>query len=854
MPGATELERLVVKLVGDGSDYTKVINKAVTQTKAGAKQIERAGTKVTQANAKAVQGAQQRYNSAGRAIDEYGRFVGQTTGKVNRLTGALSKAGSMAAATGKRMASIGKKMSLWITLPVVGASIGMLKLAGDAEQTKLAFEVMLGSAEKGQKLFSDLRNFAATTPFQFAGVTAAGKSLLAFGVQQEQLMGTMKMVGDVAAGTGKDFQELAVIYGQIRGMGRLQGQDFLQLVNAGFPVIEIAKTMGVSMKQLKKEMEDGNVSFEVVEKTFQRITNEGGVFANMMDRQSKTFLGMFSTFKDEVMAVATQLGTMLMPAAMQLLDWVRQAVAWFNQLSPGVKKFIGMVVLAAAAIGPLLMVLGGFIAALGPIIAVIKAITIAGVVLAAKIALIVAGVAALIAGFAWLVTEMFGADSVLKFFGDTWQKVKEYAANFFNFVIGFFANFRKNMKILVKWLGENWHLVFKDMGRIVITFIKNMIINVDVVMKAMFRIWTAWRGWMAGMFKRVFSVDFIKAVWAGIKKVGSIFVDFAKTAWKAIKSIFGGKKVSMSDFTKQMQSDFDKGMKDTNFLKTAGNIIKEEARNLKSPLDGFESSIKKGPQLALEWGEKTAKGLKTGMDAAGKTTAGPVNDIKEMSEEMKKLQEDITNFTAKMKTQIATFGMSSRAVEIWKLQTRGATSEQVALMRSLDKQLTALEKQKKMMEKGASITKQFRTPVEVFNDRQNELKELLDAGAINAETFTRAMEDAKKQLDKEYKAKVSVSGVEGVEAGTAEAMARLQEFASLRPRAGVNPSKPPVAAVAATGAAAGGLNPAAGVTAKQTPVAAGGRKAHEAKVEELLARIAIGVEDNTGITLAPAEV
>lgn len=165
-----------------------------------------------------------------------------------------------------------------------------------SEQTTIAFNTFLGSASKARLLLADLTKFAIVTPFTPDQVNSAAKALLAFGVKAKEIIPTLKMLGDVSAGTGKDLTDMAVIFGQIRSTGRLMGQDLLQLINAGFnPLQIISEKTGKSVAVLKQEMEKGLVSFQMVSDAFKTATSEGGLFFNLMEKQSVSIGGKLST-------------------------------------------------------------------------------------------------------------------------------------------------------------------------------------------------------------------------------------------------------------------------------------------------------------------------------------------------------------------------------------------------------------------------------------------------------------------------------------------------------------------------------------------------------------------------------
>lgn len=116
---------------------------------------------------------------------------------------------------------------------------------------------MLGSADKAKALLSDLKDFAKKTPFELTGIRDTAKQLIAFGIDSNKLIPTMKALGDVAAGTGAPLERIAFAYGQINTARRASAQDLNQLTSAGVPIYkELAKVMGLAESNVKKMVED----------------------------------------------------------------------------------------------------------------------------------------------------------------------------------------------------------------------------------------------------------------------------------------------------------------------------------------------------------------------------------------------------------------------------------------------------------------------------------------------------------------------------------------------------------------------------------------------------------------------
>lgn len=167
------------------------------------------------------------------------------------------------------------------------------------EQLQTAFSTLLGGADKATKVLGDLRKFGANTPFEFPGIADSAKKLISFGFQQKQLIPTLTKLGDVAAGLGIPFSDLADIYGKARVQGKVMSEDLNQLAGRGIPIFdELAKVMGVPAGEIKDLASKGKIGFAELQKSFDGMTGQGGRFSGMMAAQSQTAGGLISTLKD----------------------------------------------------------------------------------------------------------------------------------------------------------------------------------------------------------------------------------------------------------------------------------------------------------------------------------------------------------------------------------------------------------------------------------------------------------------------------------------------------------------------------------------------------------------------------
>jgi tape measure domain-containing protein len=172
-----------------------------------------------------------------------------------------------------------------------------------------------------------LRSLDMKTVFGFRELGDAAKMMLNYGVAGQSVVPMLSVISDIAAGDSQKLEGLARAFGQMAATGRLMGQDLNQMINAGFnPLEEISRRTGVSMSVLKKKMEDGGISAEMVARAFESATSAGGRFHGMNDRMSQTTAGQFAKLKSEVELLAIEIGTQLLPTANELITWAKDMV------------------------------------------------------------------------------------------------------------------------------------------------------------------------------------------------------------------------------------------------------------------------------------------------------------------------------------------------------------------------------------------------------------------------------------------------------------------------------------------------------------------------------------------------
>ena len=184
-----------------------------------------------------------------------------------------------------------------------------MMIRGEFQQLEIAFNTMLGSAEKGSELMNQLVNTAAKTSFDLKGVANGAKQLLAYGVAAEEVNDTLIRLGDISAGLSIPLNDMVYLYGTTMTQGRLFTQDLRQFQGRGIPLAdELAKQFGVTKDKVGELVTAGRVGFPEVQKAIESMTNAGGKFGGLMSEQSKSITGQISNIQDALDMMFNEIG------------------------------------------------------------------------------------------------------------------------------------------------------------------------------------------------------------------------------------------------------------------------------------------------------------------------------------------------------------------------------------------------------------------------------------------------------------------------------------------------------------------------------------------------------------------
>jgi tape measure domain-containing protein len=264
-------------------------------------------------------------DATGRARKVNGQFV--TTAEA--AAAGLQKQGRAAQQAGASVSNFGGTVrALLGSFALIRSARFVFAKTAEVQSQSRSLAILAGSAEKAGQIIKELQDLGAVTPFTSTELIDSAKRLQAFGVEADKVVETTRRLADASGATGAELSGLVTAYGQVQAKGRLQGEELLQFQERGIALQEeLRKMYGMTGEEFQKALSKGQVSAKAVEVALQNLTNTGGKYANGAIAQSDTLNGRLSTLQDNVDGVAREVGKVLTPALIEILQQLNTSLS-----------------------------------------------------------------------------------------------------------------------------------------------------------------------------------------------------------------------------------------------------------------------------------------------------------------------------------------------------------------------------------------------------------------------------------------------------------------------------------------------------------------------------------------------
>lgn len=336
-------------------DFADILRKMSENAKKGAKDISSFKAKMAELNKQWDKlTASQRAGAEGNALRQQYRDLAREAGGYTSTLKASVKAEDQSnqalekkrqkliAANAEYQKQDGYVKRLITRLGLYSAIFAGVRFAKKIRETTAEFElqrVSLGAliqdTEKAEQLFSQIKAAAVKSPFEIKDLVSYTKQLAAYKIEANELFDTMMRLSDISAGLGADMSRIVLAYGQIKGAGVLKGTELRQITELGIPMVDLlAKKLTdlrgelVTTGDVFKLISEKAISFTTVKEIFDDMTNAGGMFYKMQEKQSETLAGKWSNLKDSISIAYDEMGnTKLASSAMNAMIAILKGMA-----------------------------------------------------------------------------------------------------------------------------------------------------------------------------------------------------------------------------------------------------------------------------------------------------------------------------------------------------------------------------------------------------------------------------------------------------------------------------------------------------------------------------------------------
>lgn len=685
--------------------------------------------------------------------EELAKMVVKVEGDLTNYRDTLEEAEGLTREFGATLAGIGAGLTAGITAPLVAFANMAVDEFINAENASLR---LTAAIEGGGHAATNLTKQYTEMANELQSVTKYEDDFILGLFQEAESMGVS---GDAAKKAVKEALALASAKG-------ISAQSTIRMT------IALAEGRAEMLQRYIPALKGIKDPTEKAEEAHKRLADMFGV----AEADSKTFSGQLEILQRDFGNALEPIGKMVAEGIVPLLNYGKQLIQWFDNLSPTAKTAAATTAAFAAAIGPLLIGLGGLSLSLGATIALYKMYIAQNISAIASTGLWVIGIAAVTAAFIALEVALAEVNrrqeegrALQKAIADEQQDrlskdLAEAARGGDDqkrqFILGALDEEAQKVKAYEMQLQQ----------------LRNNVRQMEAENNER----SLLGAWLFGKTGN-------KELAEGQVKNVEIMLNAANARAKQLKDALedvggpAGKGPSEKDI-----KSFEKFNQHLDAQIQAFGQISQAARLAEYATKGFtqaEIEAAEAKVARLESLKENAKEEKKTLSSATSLEAS----IRSLSESLKTQIEGFDESTGKMSShELAVSKAQSKLDELMKTVEGGSEAYEILdkaqgeLNKAMGdaKNLAAMEKQQKLLKKGEEFTKKHGEAQDRFNEKKKDLDELLEANVISIQTYNKALQEAAELANKEYNAKfkVETSGIEALKSGSAEAEAHIQSF------------------------------------------------------------------------------
>ena len=584
---------------------------------------------------------------AATALARFLNITGESTGNVDRLGAAIVDLGNNFAtdeaaivSMSTRLASAGTLAGMTSTdilaLSTAMSSVGIEAEAGGTAMTQTLTSLEAAVADFSAGSTEDLEAIASVANMSAADFASAWKS-----------------------------HPIEAVQAFISGLGQLDEKG-----ESATLVLDELGMSGVRQSNMLKSLAlASNVLSDAID-TSSTAYQENTALTIEAEKRYGTFESQVSQLKESFKTIAIDIGETLIPIIKSLMESLKGVVEWWKNLSDGQRELIVKAGLLAAALSPVLIIVGKLISAVGTVMTIIPKIgpaltavkgafaALNAVMMANPIILIIAAIAALVAAFIYLWNN---CEEFRQFWIDLWEGIKEAAVAVWEGLKTFFAEAWESIKTTAETVWTAMSTFFTGFWDGIKSTFTTVVTSISTFLE---NAWSAISSAASTVWNEV--ATFFSTTWAAIKNTFTTVVNaistFLMNAWNTVKNtattvwnaisnfftnIWNGIKNTVTSVMNAISSFISTAWNNIkNTVSTVGNAIKNAVTTVwtnitsavKNAMSNVFSAVKSGfasvrdhivglASEAFNWGKDLIMGIVNGIKSVIGKVGEAVSDV-----------------------------------------------------------------------------------------------------------------------------------------------------------------------------------------------------------------------------------
>jgi hypothetical protein len=317
------------------------------------------------------------------------RSLDKAKKEVNAFATSADKMAQRFQAAGKKMTDVGKKLSTFVTAPIVALGTFSVTVALQTDRLTASLEGLAGGSEGAEEYIEAIGRASLGTVSRVDALAVANKALTLNVVATADEMAKLTEIA-ITLGRAQGLTATQAVSDLTTALGR---QSPMILDNLGI-TLKMEEAYGIYAEQLGKTV-DQLTAAEKQQAFLNAALQKGSEVVDRLGGLQDDTAGKIEQLRAKFSDLRAEIGQALIPIVEDVVDTISVWIEKFQALDPSTKEMIVKIGLFAAAIGPVILIVGQLTKAVGLLSSALAFLA------ANPIVALIAGLSAAVGGLVW---------------------------------------------------------------------------------------------------------------------------------------------------------------------------------------------------------------------------------------------------------------------------------------------------------------------------------------------------------------------------------------------------------------------------------------------------------------------